>query len=233
MLGAMSLGNLAEQLAHAARDLGSEDVEHTLQKSVHLAVDLIEGCDACGVTLVRRGAGLETPVSTGDMVVRGDALQYELGEGPCMDAVWTQEVVISHDLADEDRWPAWAPLVVAELGARSMMCIQLFTDTHTVGAMNMYSQSANVFDEVSDRAEAQALAAHIAVALAAAQEIEHLTTALSSRTIIGQAEGILMERFGIDGDRAFEVLRRVSSHTNTKLHQVACELVDTRKVPTV
>jgi GAF domain-containing protein len=231
MLGAMTLGNLAEQLAHAARELGSQDVEHTLVKSVHLAVDLFDGCDACGVTMVRRGAGLETPVSTGDMVVRGDALQYELGEGPCMDAVWTQEVVISHDLAEEERWPSWAPRVVAELGARSMMCIQLFTDTHTVGAMNMYARKPHAFDGVDDRAEAQALAAHIAVALAAAQEIEHLNTALVSRTLIGQAEGILMERFGIDGDRAFEVLRRVSSRTNTKLHQVASELVDTRKVP--
>jgi GAF domain-containing protein len=228
----MSLGNLAEQLADAARDLSSHDVEHTLDKSVHLAVDLIAGCDACGVTMVRRGAGLETPVSTGDMVVRGDALQYELGEGPCMDAVWEQEVVISHDLAEEERWPRWGPLVVEELGARSMMCIQLFTDQHTLGAMNMYAKKPQVFDQSGDRAEAQALAAHIAVALAAAQEIENLNTALGSRTVIGQAEGILMERFGIDGDRAFEVLRRVSSHTNTKLHRVALELVETRKVPT-
>lgn len=227
----MSFENLAEHLATAARDLGSENVEQTLQKSVHLAVELIDGCDACGVTLVRRGQSLETPVSTGDMVVRGDALQYELGEGPCMDAVWEQEVVISHDLAAEVRWPQWGPRVVKELGARSMMCVQLFTDKQTLGAMNMYAKHSRVFDEVEDRAEAQALAAHISVALAAAQEIEHLNTALGNRTVIGQAEGILMERFGIAGDRAFEVLRRVSSHTNTKLHAVAQELVETRKVP--
>jgi transcriptional regulator with GAF, ATPase, and Fis domain len=228
----MPFQNLAEHLAEAARDLGSEDVEQTLEKSVQLGVALIEGCDACGVTLVRRGTSLETPVSTGDMVVRGDALQYELGEGPCMDAVWEHEVVISHDLADEDRWPRWAPRVVEELGARSMLCVQLFTDTSQLGAMNMYSKRAHVFDEAADRVEAQALAAHISVALAAAQEIEHLNTALGSRTVIGQAEGILMERFGISGDRAFEVLRRVSSHTNTKLNAVALELVHTRKVPT-
>jgi GAF domain-containing protein len=232
MLDVMSFENLADQLAAAARDLGSEDVEHTLEKSVQLAVELIDGCDACGVTLVRRGKSLETPVSTGEMVVRGDALQYELGEGPCMDAVWEHEVVTSPDLANEARWPKWGPRVVEELGARSMMCMQLFTDEHSLGAMNMYAKHPDAFDNNGDLAEAQALAAHVAVALAAAQEIEHLNTALGSRTVIGQAEGILMERFGIDGDRAFEVLRRVSSHTNTKLQHVAWELVQTRKVPT-
>jgi transcriptional regulator with GAF, ATPase, and Fis domain len=232
MLDVMSFENLADQLAAAARDLGSEDVEHTLEKSVQLAVELIDGCDACGVTLVRRGKSLETPVSTGEMVVRGDALQYELGEGPCMDAVWEHEVVTSPDLANEARWPKWGPRVVEELGARSMMCMQLFTDEHSLGAMNMYAKHPDAFDNNGDLAEGQALAAHVAVALAAAQEIEHLNTALGSRTVIGQAEGILMERFGIDGDRAFEVLRRVSSHTNTKLQHVAWELVQTRKVPT-
>jgi transcriptional regulator with GAF, ATPase, and Fis domain len=211
---------------------GRRTVEHTLEKSVQLAVELISGADACGVTLVQRGHGLKTPVSTGDMVVRGDALQYGLGEGPCMDAVWEHEVVISHDLAEERRWPSWAPRVVEELGARSMMCIQLFTDTHTLGAMNMYSKKPHVFNEVDDAPEAQALSAHIAVALAAAQEIEHLHTALTRRTEIGQAEGILMERFGITGARAFEVLRRVSSHSNRKLQVVALELVETRRLPT-
>jgi transcriptional regulator with GAF, ATPase, and Fis domain len=229
----MSLDKLAEELAAAARDLGSEDVEHTLVKSVALAVDMFDGCDACGVTLVRRGRSLETPVSTGDMLVQGDALQYQLGEGPCMDAVWDQEVVISHDLALEPRWPKWGPRVVDELGARSMMCLQLFIGEQTLGAMNMYSKRPYAFDERDDKTEAQALAAHVAVALGAAQEIENLHTALGNRTVIGQAEGILMERFGITGDRAFQVLRRVSSHTNNKLHSVAVELVETRAVPTV
>jgi GAF domain-containing protein len=230
MLAGMSL---TDQLAAAARELGSDDVEHTLTTAVELAVELIAGCDACGVTLVRRGRGIkgiETPVSTGDMVVRGDALQYELGEGPCMDAVWQHEVVVSNDLVVETRWPVWAPRVVEELGARSMMCIQLFAGEHSLGAMNMYSKTPDVFDE-SDQVEAEALAAHVAVALAAAQEIEQLQTALTSRTVIGQAEGILMERFDISATRAFDVLRRVSSHSNTKLSLIAKELVETRRVP--
>lgn len=79
----MPLENLAEQLAAAARDLGSVDVEHTLQRAVALAVEIIEGCDGSGV----------------------DQLQYELQEGPCMDAVWEHDVIMSPDLAREGRWP--------------------------------------------------------------------------------------------------------------------------------
>ncbi len=228
----MSLQNLTEQLASAARDLGSEDVEHTLEKGVALAVELIDGCDGAGVTMVRRGQSVETPVSTADWVARGDALQNELQEGPCLDAVWEQDIVTAPDLAKEERWTTWGPRVVEELGVRSMMCIKLFADDETVGALNLYSTRARAFDSPDDRIEGMALAAHVAVAFVAAQEIEHLNKAMISRTVIGQAEGILMERFDIPAERAFQVLKRASSHFNTKLFQVASELVRTRRLPT-
>jgi transcriptional regulator with GAF, ATPase, and Fis domain len=227
----MSLENLATVLGDAARALGSEDVARTLETSVKLAVELIEDCDGAGVTVVRRHRRLETPASTDDWVARGDALQYELQEGPCMDAVWQHEVVISGDLATEERWPTWGRRVGVELGVRSMMCFQLFTSESTVGALNMYSREVGRFQHESDRFEGQALAAHVAVALAASQEIEGLQAALGHRTVIGQAEGILMERFDLSADRAFEVLRRVSTTSNVKLSEVAVELVHTRRLP--
>jgi transcriptional regulator with GAF, ATPase, and Fis domain len=227
----MSLQNLTEQLASAARELGSEDVEHTLQKGVALAVELIDGCDGAGVTMGRRGKSLETPVSTADWVARGDALQNELQEGPCLDAVWEHDLVTAPDLAKEERWTTWGPRVVEELGVRSMMCIKLFAHEETVGALNLYSTKVGAFEDPEDHTEGMALAAHVAVAFVAAQEIEHLTKAMISRTMIGQAEGILMERFDIPADRAFEVLKRASSHYNTKLFQVASELVRTRRLP--
>ena len=231
MLHCMSLDDLTEQLAAAARDLSAEGVGDTLDKAVGLAVELIDGCDAACVSLVHRGSSIDTPAYTTDKVLRGDHLQYELQEGPCMDAVWDQEIVLSTDLAGDDRWPTWGPRVVEELGVGSMLCIQLFTDDKTLGALNMYSWQPQAFSMAGDRSEGLALGAHVAVALAAAQQIEGLNTAIASRTIIGQAEGILMERFGIEGDRAFEVLRRVSSNSNTKLHAVAAELVLTRRIP--
>jgi GAF domain-containing protein len=227
----MSLSNLADELAAAARDLSADDVGQTLEKAVGLAVELIDGCDACGVTLVRRGDTLETPAYTDEKVFRGDQLQYELNEGPCMDAAWQHEMVFSADLGREARWPRWAPRVVEELGAHSMLCVQLFTDAHVLGALNLYSWKPGAFTSEDSRGEALALAAHVAVALAAAQEISHLTTALGTRTVIGQAVGILMERFGLTADRSFEVLQRVSSQTNTKLLHVAQQLVETRRLP--
>ena len=229
----MSLENLAEQLASAARDLGSENVEHTLEKAVGLAVELLEDCEGAGVSLVRRDKSLETPAATDDWVTRGDELQYELQEGPCIDAVWEQELIHSPDLANDGRWPSWGPRVVEELGVASMLCMQLFTDKDAVGALNLYSRRAGAFGDASERYEAQALAAHVAVALVAAQEIQQLNTAVVSRTVIGQAEGILMERFDIDGDRAFSVLKRVSMNTNCKLHTVASEFVNSRRLPPV
>lgn len=227
----MSLSNLTEDLAAAARELSAEDVEQTLEKAVALSVDLIDGCDAAGVSLVRRGHSIDTPAFTDRKVLRGDELQYELQEGPCMDAVWHEELVISTDLAEDGRWPQWAPRVVEEIGARSMMCLQLFTDATRLGALNLYSWRPDRFSQRGDRDEGLALGAHIAVALAAAQQVEGLNAALTSRTVIGQAEGILMERFDIGADQAFQVLKRVSSHSNTKLQRVAAELVETRRLP--
>ena len=113
----MPIRHLAEQLAHAARDLNSSDVEHTLEQAVSLAVDLLDGCDGAGVTLARRGHALETTAYTAEFVARGDALQYELQEGPCIDAVWEHEIVISTDLASEARWRAWGPRVEWGSGA--------------------------------------------------------------------------------------------------------------------
>jgi GAF domain-containing protein len=227
----MSFEELVDQLAAAARDMSAENVTDTLQKSVHLSVEMIAGCDGAGVSLVRRGRTLDTPAYTDEDVLGSDQLQYELGEGPCLDAVWEEEAVDSPDLAHDDRWPTWAATVVERYGIRSMLCIQLFTTADTLGAMNLYSRTLNGFEADDDRHEALALGAHVSVALRAALEIEHLNAALDRRTVIGQAEGILMERYGLKAERAFELLRRVSSHSNTKLHDVAAELVRTRRTP--
>jgi GAF domain-containing protein len=224
-------GDLSEQFSAVARELRSGDnVEHTLEKAVALAVELIDGCDEAGVSLVHRKKRIDTPAATSDAVRRGDALQYELGEGPCLDAIWEQETVSSPDLVNDARWPAWGPRVVEELGTRSMLCFQLFIADGSLGALNLYSRKVNGFDD-EDGLEGLALASHVSVALAAAQEIESLHGAVEARTAIGRAEGILMERFALQPSEAFAVLRRVSQDTNTRLHEVASELVTSRQTP--
>ena len=226
----MSTSPLSERIAAAARELqGETGAQHTMDKAVTLAVRLVDHCEDSGISLVHPNSRIDTPAATSDVVVRIDELQYQHDEGPCLTAIRESEVVYSPDLSSESRWPAWAREVVAETGVRSMLCFRLFND-HTLGALNLYSTGLNAFDE-DDRAEGLALAAHAAVAMTAAQEADHLRTAMDTRTVIGQAAGILMERFDLTEDHAFAVLVRVSSTTNTKLRQVAADLVRTRKMP--
>jgi hypothetical protein len=139
-------------------------------------------------------------------------------------------MVSSPDLAVDDRWPEWAPLVSAELGVGAMLCLRLYTTRDTLGGLNLYSRTINGFDD-DDVNTATFLAANIAVALAESQHAEQMVSAAPNRTVIGEAMGILMERFDLDEDRAFAVLRRVSQAQNVKLFKIAEELVRTRKTP--
>jgi GAF domain-containing protein len=164
------------------------------------------------------------------MVVVGDRLQFELGEGPCLDAVWEEESVYVPDLLTDPRWPTWGPRVTQKTGARSILSFRLFTVQDTLGALNLYSTRTDGFT-ADDRTEGLALAAHIAIALAAAQRIDQLGAALDSRTVIAQACGIVMERYDIDAVRAFALLTRLSSTQNVKLRDIASEVVLTRVLP--
>jgi AmiR/NasT family two-component response regulator len=110
------------------------------------------------------------------------------------------------------------------------LSFQLFTHEDTLGALNLYSRVRDGFRE-EDREDGLALAAHIAIAVAAAQEISQLTRAMDTRSVIGQALGILMERFDLDAARAFAVLTRISQTEQQKLQHVAAELVETRRLP--
>ena len=168
------------------------------------------------------------------MVRRGDALQYQLGEGPCLDAVRSQDTVISPNLREEARWPEWTPRA-SVLGIKAMMSLWLYTSVNpygadSYGALNLYSDSIDPFGP-NEYAIAHALAAQISVTLAAHREIRGRGVAMTSRTIIGQAEGILMERLGIDADQAFAYLRRVSQSENRKLIMICSEIVETRRLP--
>lgn len=223
--------NFADQLADAARSMqGWSSTQSTLEKVVLVATEIIQGCDLVGLSIVHSD-GIDTPVGSDETLNRIDALQFVLKEGPCFDALYRHEIVHSRDLANDERWPRWGPLVAKEAGVASIVSYRLYTTQDTLGAMNLYSTKPDAFDD-DDINNGQALAAHVVVALAASQNAEHLETAISNRTVIGRAEGILMERFGIPPDQAFAVLRRVSQRRNVKLNRVAEELVRTRETPT-
>jgi GAF domain-containing protein len=222
--------SFSQQLADAARSMqGFASTQQTLDKVVLVATEMIQGCDLVGISVVRPG-GIDTPAGSDEALNRIDELQFTLKEGPCFDALHNQETVVSRDLATDSRWPRWGPLVAKEIGVVSIASYRLFTTADTLGALNLYSRRPDAFD-TDDIYNGQALAAHVAVALAASQNVAHLELAVVNRTVIGQAEGILMERFQIPADQAFAVLRRVSQHRNVKLNQVAEELVRTGQTP--
>lgn len=207
-----------------------EDVQDTLDRAAVLAPKIVEGCDHAGVTIITRDGEIQTQTASDEMHRQIEDLQHALREGPCFDALWTTDTITSPDLATDSRWPRWAPRAVEELGTASMVCYQLFVTEESLGSLNLYSSRRHAFDDDAIDTGSH-LAAHVAVALASSQESEHLQSALATRTTIGQAEGILMERFDLSADQAFATLRRVSQDSNVKLRDVATELVRTRRTP--
>ena len=223
--------SLGERMSHAARTLQQQaDPQSTMDCAVALAVENVPGCDGASISLVHGRRRIDTPACSDESSLRADQLQYELGEGPCLDAIHETDLVHSPRLSEEKRWPTWGIRVEAETAFRSIFAFRLFTHDNIVGAINMYSRSPGAFD-AEDRDDGLALAAHIAVAVAAAQEVHHSRVGLESRTVIGQATGMLMERYGMEADRAFAVLNRYSQDRNVKLRAVAEEVVSTRQLP--
>lgn len=219
------------ELAAAARDMQDDDSSRqAMERAVVVATEILPGCDAAGVCVVYRGDRIDTHATSNDALRQVDALQHELDEGPCLDALQQHDTVQSDDLSADARWPQWGPEVAHRLGLHSIVSYRLFTTGENLGALNLYGSSKSAFtsDDVHDGI---ALAAHVGVALAGAQEVENLEKALGGRTVIGQATGILMERFDLAPERAFSVLSRLSQQKNVKLRQLAEQIVTTRTVP--
>lgn len=227
----MDDNTLARELAVLAERLHeAPDPLQTAEEVVAYACEQLES-DHGGITLIRSGGRLQTVAPTDPLVAEADRLQYELGEGPCHDSAWEGETYVSQDLSVDPRWPAWGPRAVS-LGIVSALGTQLVdkAGSRRLGAVNLYWAQPRVFssDEV---AFAQLITRHAAVALTGALTVEGLNLAMDGRKRIGQAQGILMERHGLDEDQAFAVLKRYSQDHNIKLRELAELLVQTRQLP--
>lgn len=219
-------GELAQRLSDLARALQVEtDVQGTLEAMVHAALELVPGVVEASISVARRHRGIESRAASGELPRRVDRLQEDTGEGPCMDASYEERIVRVPDFRHEDRWPRFAPAALAA-GATSMLAFQLYTDGDVLGALNVYGADFDAFTEESEEI-GLLVAAHAAVAFAEAQKVSHLHEALATRDLIGQAKGVLMERFKITPQQAFVILTTASSQTNTKLRDVAEQLAIT------
>ena len=227
----MDDSTLARELARLVERLHqAPDPVRTAEEVVAYAREQLSA-DYAGISLIRSGGRLQTVAPTDPLVEAADQLQYELREGPCHDSAWHGTTMISQDLAADPRWPLWAPKAVA-LGIGSALGAELVNKAgdRRLGAVNLYWASPRVItpDEVSF---AHLMTRHAALALDASLTVEGLNIALDGRKRIGQAQGILMERHGLDEDRAFEVLKRYSQDNNIKLRDLAEQLVATRRLP--
>ncbi len=205
------------------------DVEATLSGVVSLAAQTL-AAEMCGVMLVHRGRRVETAAVTDDVVAQADRLQCDLDEGPCLESMGAHSTFIIDDTEQETRWARWCA-AVRELGIRSVLSVRLHTPAGTIGSINVYGRSVKQFD-LDDAAVATIFAGHASIALASAQTESGLRDAMDGRHVIGLAQGILMERFDLNPDQAFAVLRRYSQDRNTKLRAVAQYVVDSRSLPT-
>lgn len=216
--------DLGHRMAQLAREFAvPADVDEVLRRVTEAAVELIPGADCADVLVVGGRRRFESKAATSALPAELAAVQVALGEGPCLDAATRDMTVRADDLREETRWPRYARAAV-EAGVLSMLTVHLYSQRSTLGALNLYSFRTAGFDR-ADEATAEMLGTHAALASATASAHRQMTSALASCDVIGQAKGMLMERFHIDAVHAFELLRRLSQERNIAVVRIAEELV--------
>jgi GAF domain-containing protein len=209
--------------------LSEETLEATHGRVASLACRTLPACDLASITMITDGRP-STPVQTDPLAGDLDSAQYRSKRGPCLEAYARRRVIREKISENPDRWPEFNA-VATEAGVRSVLSVPLVAKEQPLGSLNLYSKSAESYDEV-DEETALLFSDQAAVACANAEIYwrthsltEHLREALGSRDIIGQAKGILMARRGCTAEAAFEALRRASQHRNTKLRDIAEQVV--------
>jgi GAF domain-containing protein len=179
--------------------------------------------------VVRGKRRLETPESSGEDAAACDQLQYELSQGPCLDAFDSNALVRVDDLHSDPRWPQFAARA-SELGVRSVLAVPLMAPRGILGALNLYAHEPAAFDTDAETI-ASVFATHAAIALFHAELEANLRMGLSTREEIGRAVGILMERHRVNAARAFDMLVYASQHSHRKLRYVALWVNETGEDP--
>jgi len=195
-----------------------------LQSLTTSAAANIPGVDFASITLYSEDGTLRTVAATDQLAEKIDAVQYELREGPCYGAVTEDRFVLVNDMSATTDYPRLAPRVVG-LGVWAQAAMQLTHHGRRAAGLNLYARTPGAFDR-STVEIAEMFASHAATLLEYVEQVEHLNEALRTRTDIGTAVGILMERYGIDRHRAFKFLVRSSNNRNTKLRALARDVID-------
>jgi hypothetical protein len=224
------LQHLAEAFASLEPHvLDSAPAEDVLNSITSKGVRAVRGAEHSAITRGRPGA-FKTVAQTSDIPLRVDSIQYELGCGPCVDAILDNTTYVCPDLAEEKRWPGFGRRAVDEVGVRSMLSYRMFLeDDDLIAGVNFYSTKTDAFDETAVTT-GLLLATHGALALSALRRSDtaaHLSRALQTNREIGVAMGVLMTQHKITREQAFDLLRITSQHTHRKLSEIAADVADT------
>ena len=215
------------RLIEAARQLSESltpgDLDHTLSRITLAAVEVLPDVTHASISIKHADGALETVAPTDPLLCDLDAAQYDLREGPCYDAATEALQVTSPVLANDDRFPRYAKVATAA-GIQAQAGVRLYETPRVRGALNLYSTRVGAFEDLGSIGE---LFAHqSAMAIEYAHEIGNLQDAIQTRKLIGQAVGIVMERYDLTDDRAFAFLARLSQHQNVKLRVMAQGIID-------
>jgi GAF domain-containing protein len=217
---------VAAALTEAARTINqSRSLEDTLDAIVQATVRTVPGFDHVGISVVHHDGTFETKAGTDPLVWELDAMQYSLDEGPCVQAMRENDVVVApHVRHEKDRWRRYIPQAVGA-GLQAQLAMGLHDEGRTLGGLNLYStESESVPEDAVEIAEL--FASHAAIALDHARDRQTLSEAVISRQLIGQATGLIMQRYQIDDEQAFDFLVRAASTAEVKVRVIAQELVD-------
>jgi GAF domain-containing protein len=206
-------------------------LDSVLRTVTGLAGRVLPGEPFISVTIVDHSRAT-TVASSGDLALELDELQYRLGSGPCVAAATTGVPSEIPDTRDPSEWAEFAAHA-AERGCDTVLSIPLPVQELVSGALNVYARRSDALPaetrELVSRFAAYAVVpvSNMYLYESAVERAEHLQAALDSRAVIDQAKGILMERYKLTADQAFQALARASMESNTKVRDVALRMVET------
>jgi hypothetical protein len=232
--GPSSALELVRLYAEIGRELTSpRSRTGALSAVCHVAVDRVPGAEWASVTEGRRGR-FATVAATDDAARAVDAIQYELGSGPCVDAILGDVVFRTGDLLHDERWPEFAKRAQEEHGVRSMLAYRLYLeDDDRIAGLNLFSTRKNAFDDTAE-VVGTLIATHgaLAIALASANErAAQLQQALLNSREIAMAVGVLVATLTVSREQAFDLLRIASQNSNRRLIHIAAEVNETGVLP--
>lgn len=214
---------LVELVTNLERD--GSDTAAGLHELIANGVDHVIGAQYAGITLAEKSRSVSSVVATHRYAKILDEIQNRFNEGPCLAAAWEHHIMHIADLTSDQRWPRYRRYTLEQTPIRSILSYELFVNGTSMAALNFYADTPHTFSAESVEL-GTVYATHIALAWSMMRRQDQFRSALASRDIIGQAKGVIMERFDLDAVEAFELLRRLSQQSNTRLVDIAAALIE-------